>query len=207
MPLGAFLLCLSCTKPSLRTLLTFKNEKEETTMVMKKSITIWGFVVLIVIWAWLVGFPTPVDAETLKFKGYTFVDKSERVLIGDVQGHSLSLTVRRSILVFENGDTATVIGVSTSDTTKGSGPFLMYNTFTFADGSTIITKTQGTIGGTAVGVYQSGGMTGEIIKGTGRFEGIKGTSTSAYKFFPLEKGEIGPKGIGEGALTFTLPSK
>jgi hypothetical protein len=176
-------------------------------MAMKKSIIILGFVILVVIWAWLVGFATPVNAETLKYKGDTYVVKAERAPIADVEGHSLSLTFRRTIAVFENGDNATVVAISTSDSIKGSGPFLQYATFTFSDGSTIITKTQGITGGTAVGAYTSAGFTGEIIKGTGRFEGIKGTANATYKFFPLEKGEDGPKGIGEGTMEYTLPSK
>ena len=32
-----------------------------------------------------------------------------------------------------------------------------------------------------------------IIKGTGRFQGIKGTLTTKGKFLPLEKDEAGPK--------------
>ena len=47
----------------------------------------------------------------------------------------------------------------------------------------------------------------EIIKGTGRFEGIKGTQNLTVKYLPLEKGEVGPKGYGEGTITYTLPSK
>jgi hypothetical protein len=78
-----------------------------------------------------------------------------------------------------------------------------YNTITFADGSTIIIKSQGTIGGSFI----SGGFTSEIIKGTGRFAGSKGTLTAKIKYLPLEKGEVGPKGIGEGTLNYTLPSK
>ena len=58
-----------------------------------------------------------------------------------------------------------------------------------------------------MGVYTEAGWTSEIIKGTGRFEGSKGTHTGKAKFLPVEKGEAGPKGIGEGTYTFTLPSK
>jgi hypothetical protein len=77
---------------------------------------------------------------------------------------------------------------------------------TFADGSTIMVKAQTTVEVTAAGA-RTATTTREIIKGTGRFEGIKGTGTSAVKYLPLEKGELGPKGIGEGTLTYTLPSK
>jgi hypothetical protein len=78
---------------------------------------------------------------------------------------------------------------------------------TFADGSTIIIKSQTTLEG-VVGVgLSSGRITREIIKGTGRFEGIKGTGTLTVKYLPVEKGEPGQKGIGEGTLTYALPSK
>ena len=175
---------------------------------MKKSITIWGFMILIAIGIWIVGFAIPASGETMNFKGYTYVVKVERVLIGDVENHNVGLTVRRTIAVFENGENATVIAVSTSDGTPLSSSFIQYSNFTFSDGSTIITKVQGTTGGgTAVGAYTVARFTGEIIKGTGRFNGIKGTVTAAYKFFPVEKGEDGPKGIGEGTFTYTLPSK
>jgi len=47
----------------------------------------------------------------------------------------------------------------------------------------------------------------EIIRGTGRFEGIKGTGTATFMYFPVEEEEPGARGIGEGTLSFTLPSK
>lgn len=61
-------------------------------------------------------------------------------------------------------------------------------------------KTQYTLGGTAP-------RTSEIIKGTGRFEGIKETQAGKAKYLPVEKGEAGPKGIAEGTITYTLPPK
>jgi hypothetical protein len=78
---------------------------------------------------------------------------------------------------------------------------MTYSTITFADGSTMIVKGQGTVGGGA------GGWTSEIMKGTGRFARIKGTLTSKSKYLSREKGEAGAKGYGEGTITYTLPSK
>jgi len=63
------------------------------------------------------------------------------------------------------------------------------------------------IRGTATGALTSTESKHEIIKGTGRFEGIKGTLTGGSKYFPVEKGELGPKGYGAGTITYTLPSK
>jgi hypothetical protein len=78
---------------------------------------------------------------------------------------------------------------------------MQYTTIKFPDGSTIMIKTQGTMGAGA------GGWTSEIIKGTGRFEGIKGTLSAKAKYLPVEPGEAGAKGYGEGTITYTLPPK
>ena len=177
-------------------------------MTTKKYIATRGFIILLVIGVWLVGFATLAGAETMKYKIYTYVVKSENVLIGDVEGHAVSLIIRRAILEFENGETATNSIVTTGDRIKGSGPILVYSTIIFTDGSTIIIKSQGaTAGGTAAGVITRTEATGEIIKGTGRFEGIKGTQSAKTKYLPLEKGEVAPKGYGEGTITYTLPPK
>ena len=107
----------------------------------------------------------------------------------------------------ENGEVATRIGVILQESTiKGSATTVQYETITFADGSTIFMKVQTTNEATVAGQQASRG-TREIIKGTGRFEGIKGTGTGASKFSPIEKGEVTPKSIGELILTYTLPPK
>jgi len=174
-------------------------------MATKKSI--WVLFGILAISAWVLGSAIQAGAETMNYKLYTYVTKQEVVPVGDVEGHVMVLTLRRSFLVFENGEVATVNAVITSDTVKGSGTFMQYVTMKFPDDSTIIVKSQGTVGTPAAGTYTSGGWASEIIKGTGRFEGIKGTVTSKAKYLPVEKGEPGPKGIGEGTITYTLPSK
>jgi len=174
-------------------------------MTTRKSI--WVLFGILVILAWVLGSGIQAGAETMNYKFYTWVIKGETVPVGDVDGHTVNLTVRGAFWVFESGEIATINHVGTGDTIKGSGPFMQYVTINFADGSTIIIKSQGTVGGTAAGASTSGGWTSEIIKGTGRFEGIKGTQTAKAKYLPVEKGEAGPKGFGEGTITYTLPSK
>jgi len=68
-------------------------------------------------------------------------------------------------------------------------------------------RVQTTLTGSAQGKAASAKGTREIIKGTGRFEGIKGTGAGSTKFLPEEEGEAAPKGIGEGSITYTLHSK
>ena len=175
-------------------------------MATRKSI--WVHLGILVISIWILGSVIQAGAETtLKFKSYTYVTKAESFPVGDVDGHTVGYTTRRAFLVFENGEVATQKSVSTSDAIKGSGASLTYQNITFSDGSTIIIKAVGTVTGTGPMVYQSIKMTREIIKGTGRFEGIKGTGSTTVKYFPVEAGEAGPRRIGEGTLTYTLPTK
>jgi hypothetical protein len=167
-------------------------------MTMRSICAVLG---IFVISAWVLGLANQVEAETMNYKIYSYLVKNEIVSIPDVEEHTVSLGVRKSFFVFENGEIATANQVATLDQLKRSGSVLVYTTLTFPDSSIIIFKEQGTMGTTAAGV------TGEIIKGTGRFEGAKGTRTVNVKYLPVEKDELGRKGYGEGTITYTLPSK
>ena len=174
-------------------------------MATKKAMmVIFG---VLVISSFVLASVIQAGAETLKFKHYTYVTHHESVPVGDEEGHTLYLMARRAFLVFENGQVATQCAVISGELIKGSASSFQYQTITFSDGSTIIVKAQTTVEGRGAGKPVAARSTREIIKGTGRFEGIKGTGTSKVKYFPVEKGEAGPKGIGEGTLTYTLPSK
>jgi hypothetical protein len=50
-------------------------------------------------------------------------------------------------------------------------------------------------------------LTGEILKGTGRFEGIKGNLSGEGKQFKPEKGDLVGKSTVNYTFTYTLPSK
>jgi hypothetical protein len=175
--------------------------KEETIMATRKSI--WFLIAILAIAVWVLGSAVPVGAETLNYKFYTWVIKGEIQPASDVEGHIYVLNKRGAFYVFENGEVATIEHVSAGDFIKGKGPFKQVVTIKFQDGSTITIKSEGTIGSS----YAAGGWKSEIIKGTGRFEGIKGTQSAKSKYLPLEKGEPGPKGYGEGTITYTLPPK
>ena len=174
---------------------------------MAKRRSIWIVFGMLVTSSCLLGFPIQAGAETLNYKFYTWVNKGETVPVGDVEGHSVWYLVRGAFRAYENGEVATATAVVTGDFIKGAGPIMQYVTLTYGDGSTIIIKSEGTAGVPTAGSPTAGGWKSEIIKGTGRFEGIKGTDSAKAKYFPIEKGEAGPRGYGEGTMTFTLPSK
>ena len=171
---------------------------------MAKKKTIFALFGIIVISAWVLGSTHQVGAETMNYKFYTYLVKEEGFPVNDVEGHAVFLNVRKTFFAFENGEVATGNFVITGDFIKNAGPWMQYGTLNFPDGSTITYKSQGTFGG------GSASMTSEILKGTGRFEGIKGTQSAKGKYLPPEKGEPGTnvnKGYGEGSFTYTLPSK
>lgn len=176
-------------------------------MSTKKSL--WILLGVFVISAWVLGPAIEARAETMNYKFYTWVIKSESVPISDMEGHVVSFVMRGGFFMFENGEVATANQVATIDYIKGEGPFMTYVTINFADGSTIIIKNQGKMAGTDTKSPRLVAWTSEITKGTGRFEGIKGTQTQGDrpKVFPLEKGEVFPKSYHEGKITYTLPTK
>jgi hypothetical protein len=156
---------------------------------------------ILVIATWVLGSAIQAGAETMNYKAFNYTEKREALSVGDVEGHGLALETRRVFLLFENGEVATAVIFAIADFLKDSGSNMSYSTITFADGSTISIKRE---------VKWVGGVTetkGEITKGTGRFQGIKGTQTAKTKYLPIEKGELAPKGIGEATLTYTLPPK
>jgi hypothetical protein len=127
--------------------------------------------------------------------------KTEVVPIPDAEGHIVRFTLREGAQIFENGELAWIKSVLYVNIIKGAGPFEMYATITFQDGSTITTHNKGILEATAAK------WAGEITHGTGRFQGIKGTITTSSKMLPPEKGEVMGKSLGEGTLVYTLPGK
>ena len=156
---------------------------------------------------WFLGFIPQATAETLNFKVFNHVTKAEEVPIPDVEGHVVRLLMREGAQVFENGEWAWTKSVLYYDLIKGAGPFEFYTTITFQDGSTMINHSKGRIEATAAGVQTAGKWTTEIIHGTGRFQGIKGTAATSSKLLPPEKGELAGKALTQGTFNYTLPSK
>jgi len=146
-------------------------------------------------------------AETLKLRYFSHVTKTEFFPIADVEGHFVVPNIREGAIILENGELGWVKITLVNDMIRGAGSSDAYSTYTFQDGSTITTHSKGKIEATPQGVPLAAKFDGDIVHGTGRFQGIKGTMTMSSKLLPPEKGELGPKAIGETTLTYTLPSK
>ena len=172
---------------------------------MKKAIL--GLVLTFVLLVATGMVATQVSAEPFKFKLISYITKVEPLPVGDVEGHAVLLYQRRGVAVFEGGECAAYLTCGTGDFTKGQGPFQGYTQLTYKDGSKTFSKYQGT--STIAPGEKLPSLTGkgEFIKGTGRFEGIKGDFSFSGKYVtPYSKGTKGDMYV-EVSGNRTVPSK
>jgi hypothetical protein len=176
--------------------------RKETDMKRAIAASIAALVLLVAI-----GFlVTRAEAETLKYKITSYVTKVEMLPVPDVENHFIGEQERRGVAIFENGETAAYHMWCTLEFISGQGgSYKGYSTLSFGDGSTSMIKFEGTQTGEKL---WSGKGTGEYIKGTGRFEGIKGNITYTNKLLtPYTKEETKGDQIVEATGTYTLPKK
>ena len=168
-------------------------------MVTKKAL--WVLFGILVISVWVLGYVTHAGAETMNFKFLSLVTRNEVLPVGDTEGHNVGINVREGGVIFDSGELAWMRAINSFDGVKGIITFDQYYTVIFQDGSKITARTKGS------GTPTTSKWTGEIINGTGRFQGIKGTASAEIKFRPREKDELGGKAFGEGTLNYALPAK
>jgi hypothetical protein len=173
---------------------------------MAKRKSIWVLFGIFVISVWVLGLATQAGAETMKAKICSYITQVEVLPVGDQPEHFYILNVRRGLVFFETGDVALYTNYGISDALQGKGPSDGYTIWTFEDGSTIVAKPQGTFWPGPKKLSEFKG-TAELIKGTGRFEGIKGSlSFSGKQLTPYSKETKADFSI-EAVVNYTLPSK
>lgn len=146
-------------------------------------------------------------AVTMKSTVTSYIVKTEVVPVSDVPGHICGLYERRGVVIFENGEEAAYWNCGTFDLIKYSGPYQGYCILTYKDGSTVIIRNKGMLTIPKGGKLPVSEGTGTYIKGTGRFEGIKGTLTfKGYYITPYSKDTKGDM-INFTTATYTMPSK
>ena len=176
-------------------------------MATKKSM--WILFAILVVSAWVLGFAVQAGAETMKCRSSGIMVKREIIPIPDVEGHTIAIALREGLAFFEGGEVVPFKAFSTSDSIMGKkGLAQGYLLFSFVDGSSIITSFSQPLEPDPEGKFAwYNKFTGEILKGTGRFEGIKGSLSGDGKQFKPEKGELSGKSTNDWTFTYTLPSK
>ena len=112
----------------------------------KKSFVSWCLIGILLIVAWVLMSAPQAEAKTVKakFRVVSYLAKLEWSPVGDVEGHIIGFYSRRGLIFFENGEVATYSNRGTFDSTKGHSSYVGYGLVTYEDGSTTISKFQGT---------------------------------------------------------------
>jgi len=175
----------------------------------KMKITILGCIGVFLIAALMLVPATQAGEKTVKYKVASSITKLEKCPVPDVKGHAVGLLEKRGVAIYENGEIAAYHTRVTFDSIKGQGGlFWGYSDYTFADGSTKISKYQGTITLPPGEKLSSFKGKGKYIKGTGRFEGIKGKFSFTGKYVtPYTKDKTKGDTIIYVTGTYTLPKK
>jgi len=176
-------------------------------MNTKKSMVIWVFIGILVISSWLLFSANSAKAQTtMKFKIFNNIIKAEVMPFPDEQGHLVGVISREGLAIFENGEVGKQSAVFTFDTRGNTVKFEPITTISFPDGSSWVFKTKGTGERSPDGKTMTTKQNGDFVRGTGKYEGIKGTITlTGTQYGPAEPG----KGhwIADVTATYTLPSK
>ena len=168
----------------------------------------WGIIGILLIAALLLLPATQAEAKTVKFKVTGPLTKVEWIAVPDVERHVVALYERRGVAIFENGETAAFHTRGTSDLIKGLGTYHGYSDYTYADGSTVILKYTRTLTLAPGDKMRTLKGEGEYIKGTGRFEGIKGKASYIGKYVtPYTKDETKGDVVFDVTATYTVPKK
>ena len=150
---------------------------------------------------------TQAIAENVKFRVTSYITKMEAIPVPDMEGHILALGERRGVAVFEDGTVAAYHTRFKCDLTKINGPCQGYTDLTYPDGSKSMVKYELTVEIPAGKKLPTLKGNGDYIKGTGRFEGIKGTvSFNGYYVTPYGKETKGDMVVDINS-NYTLPSQ
>ena len=125
--------------------------------------------------------------ETVKFRSILHATSVQSQDVGDVDGHTMSLSRYSGLTSFPDGTTGTGYFVATTDYTKGAGTFSVYNNLTLSDGSVLWYKGTGTT--TTDGTTSRFQGTVTVLGGKGKYEGAKGDGTlTGARTVPLALG-------------------
>jgi hypothetical protein len=160
-----------------------------------------------IISSWLLFSVDAAQAQTaMKFKIFNNVVKVEMMPFPDEKGHAVGVVSREGLAVLENGEVGKQSAVLTFDAKGNTLTFDAVTTIIFPDASSFVFKTKGTGETKPEEKTMTTKQTGDFLRGTGKYEGIKGSITIIGKQYgPAEVG----KGywIGNVTATYTLPSK
>ena len=135
----------------------------------------------------------PAQAVVLRCRLISTTIKAEVNKVNDVNEHYIGTYIRKGLMLHDNGEVASEVNHGIVDMVNGIEKWEGYCEQTFKDGSMMVMKYQGR--GANDKILEA---SFEFVKGTGRFEGLKGKGT-------FSGGDFG--GFGDYRFTGTYTVK
>ena len=171
----------------------------------KMTVALGVFIAIFLTAAFVIVPAAQAGEKTVKYKVVAPITKMEVIPVSNMKGYLIGMLERRGVAIYENGETAAYHSQVIFDIAKGQTTWSAYSDLSFPDGSTTITKGQGTAWGKMPHFIKG---TGKYIKGTGRFEGIKGEcSIDGKSVTPYTKDKTKGDAVLDFTSTYTLPKK
>jgi hypothetical protein len=187
--------------------LSFQFNIRRAIMNTKKSIIVWVFMGIFVISSWLILSDNSAQAQsTMKFKIVNNIVKTEFIPFPDEKGHAVGVLTREGLVLFENGEVGKQLAALTVDIRGNTVTYDAITTIIFPDESSWVLKSKGIGERSPDGKLLPTKQTGDFVRGTGKYEGIKGTVTIIGTQYGLPEAGRG-HWIAELTATYTLPSK
>jgi len=161
--------------------------------------------ILTIVLAITIGFfPKDASAEDVEYQVINYLVGVNFIPVPDVEKHAIGTYERRGVAIFKNGETAAFHTRGLWDFVNHNGVFNGYQTLTFPDGSTNMIKYSGnmTTEGEDLPTLKA---KGEYVKGTGKYEGIKGNVTIEGKYITPYNKETKGDAVFNQKASYTLP--
>ena len=162
------------------------------------KLTRWGGHIVVVIALGLPMFAAQAGEITQKGRDTYHCADDKFVEVGDVSDHWIGVYKCEGISSTVGGETGIFMLLGTGDYIAGRGPEQGYYTITYDDGSAVHGKWEGILAPDEGGKTSTGTGTYQIISGTNRLAGIKGSGNYTCKSY-------GDKGYCDWTETYTLP--
>jgi len=146
------------------------------------------------------------EAETLKFRIYTYVTRMESMPIGFFDAPTNVLSERHGYINFENGEMATFISRAIGKNSIHKGTRDGYALINYGDDSTSVFEWDLDFWINESTQLKTFKGSGKFIKGTGRYIGIKGEVTLTGQEVEPFQGEPSAGAYFDVTATYSLPA-
>lgn len=147
------------------------------------------------------------EAETLKFRIFTYVTRMESMPIGFGDVPTNVLCERHGYINYEDGDVATFLSRAAGKNSIPKGTRDGYALITYSDDSTSVFEWDLEFWTSEITQLKTFSGSGKFIEGTGRFVGIHGEVTLTGQEVKPFTGEPAAGAYFDVTATYSLPTK